>query len=68
MALFDIQRPVPLYAGSVNRFFGSIFAVAGDIRAWSDARRTHKALSRLSLRELDDIGLVPGDIDRISRR
>ena len=35
---------------------------------WNDARVTHNTLSQLSARELNDIGLVPGDIDRISRR
>ncbi len=34
------------------------------VRDWNDARRTRKALSKLTIRELDDIGLVPGDIDR----
>ncbi|MDB2454915.1 DUF1127 domain-containing protein [Planktomarina temperata] len=35
---------------------------------WNDARVTRNALSQLSLRELNDIGLVPGDIERIARR
>jgi uncharacterized protein YjiS (DUF1127 family) len=35
---------------------------------WNDARITRNALSQLSLRELNDIGLVPGDIERIARR
>jgi len=30
-------------------------------------RVTRNALSQLSLRELNDIGLVPGDIERIAR-
>lgn len=36
--------------------------------SWKDARATRRALTRLSPHELDDIGLTPGDIDRISRR
>ncbi|WP_010139889.1 DUF1127 domain-containing protein [Oceanicola sp. S124] len=34
---------------------------------WNDARVTRKALSRLTDRELNDIGLVRGDIDEVSR-
>ena len=33
---------------------------------WNDARITRKSLSRLSARELDDIGLCRGDIDTIA--
>ena len=36
------------------------------LTAWRDARATRNALSRLSDRELDDIGLCRGDIDRIA--
>ena len=32
---------------------------------WFDTRATHKALSQLSDRELDDIGLTRGQIKRI---
>ena len=35
---------------------------------WNGARVTRNALSQLSLRGLNDIGLVPGDIERIARR
>jgi uncharacterized protein YjiS (DUF1127 family) len=45
----------------VARFVG---AVVG----WNDARRTRKSLSKLTDRELDDIGLVRGDIDAIAER
>ncbi|MEL7012731.1 MAG: DUF1127 domain-containing protein [Pseudomonadota bacterium] len=37
----------------------------GAICAWNDARLTRKALAQLSDRELDDIGLERGDIDRM---
>jgi uncharacterized protein YjiS (DUF1127 family) len=32
---------------------------------WNDARVTRNALGKLSDRELDDIGLCRGDIDRL---
>jgi len=38
------------------------------VASWNDTRVTRNALSQLSMRELNDIGLAPGDIDRISRR
>jgi len=34
---------------------------------WNDARVTRNALSKLTDRELDDIGLCRGDIDLVSR-
>jgi uncharacterized protein YjiS (DUF1127 family) len=47
----------------------SIFAqFMGALQDWNDARITRKALSRLSARELDDIGLCRGDIDAIVNR
>ncbi len=38
------------------------------IRARIVAQRTRVALSKLSARELDDVGLAPCDIDRVARR
>lgn len=37
------------------------------LQTWNDARLTRKALWNLSARELDDIGLTSGDIDRVAR-
>lgn len=36
------------------------------IAIWNDARVTRKALSTLTNRELDDLGLCRGDIDDIA--
>ncbi len=41
--------------------------LVGRIAAWNDARVTRASLSRLSDRELDDLGLVRGDIDEIAQ-
>ena len=56
-----------------NRTFGAGFSAAriladfvGMVAAWNDARVTRKGLSALSDRELDDLGLVRGDIDDIA--
>ncbi|MEO0917502.1 MAG: DUF1127 domain-containing protein [Pseudomonadota bacterium] len=42
--------------------------VVGRFTAWNDARRTRNALSQLGAHQLEDIGLVAGDIDRIADR
>lgn len=46
---------------------GIVGRVRAAIAAWNDARVTRQALSRLSDRELDDIGLTRSDIDAVSR-
>ncbi|WP_336619158.1 DUF1127 domain-containing protein [Defluviimonas aestuarii] len=62
MAVYEAHRPA---AGSMSGIFGLfVSAFAG----WNDARVTRAALSKLSDRELDDIGLSRGDIDMIASR
>ena len=66
MAVIDFSRPAAgLSAGRVSSFFVSMF---GAVAAWNDARVTRNSLSKLSARELDDIGLCHGDIDDIADR
>lgn len=64
MTTFDGSRTPSAGFGPV----GLISRVFGMITTWNDARMTRKALSALSARELDDIGLVPGDIDTVAER
>lgn len=46
----------------------SIFErVSASLRYWSDVRETRRQLSALSDRELSDIGLARGDIERVAR-
>lgn len=67
MAAFDTTRPFAA-AGSASRI-GSVFANAfAAFAAWNDARMTRRSLEQLTDRELDDIGLVRGDIDDVARR
>lgn len=48
--------------------FGSLISrVFATITAWNERRATRNALSQLSDRELDDIGLTRGDIDIVAR-
>jgi uncharacterized protein YjiS (DUF1127 family) len=50
---------------SVKTSFSFISMIASVV-SWNDARMTRNSLSKLSERELDDIGLVRGDIEAIA--
>lgn len=66
MAAFDTTRTTYGSHAGTGRI-GSLFtALVGKLVAWNDARVTRNALSGLSDRELDDIGLVRGDIDLVA--
>lgn len=66
MAAFETSRPATgLVGGRVSSFLSTIVA---EVAAWNDARVTRKALSKLTDRELDDIGLTRGDIEMIATR
>lgn len=64
MAVFDTARPQVLFPRAEG-FFANL---VGTVIAWNDARVIRAELNRLSDRELDDIGLVRGDIDAVARR
>jgi uncharacterized protein YjiS (DUF1127 family) len=68
MAAFDTNRPQIGSAGNAGRIALGFASMLGSLAAWNDARMTRKALSRLSDRELDDIGLSRADIDTVSAR
>lgn len=59
MAVYDAPRTSAQAAGQPG-FFSNLI---GTVAAWNDARITRNALSKLSDRELEDIGLCRGDID-----
>lgn len=67
MAVLDTFRSTPaaITRGSFSRIVLNSFA---HLKDWNDARQTRNTLGKLSARELEDIGLVPGDIDEIARR
>lgn len=66
MASFDTTRPVAGQSASkISAFFMTAFSA---VAAWNDARITRKSLSKLTARELDDIGLTYSDIDAIATR
>ncbi|MBD9526514.1 MULTISPECIES: DUF1127 domain-containing protein [Paracoccus] len=62
MSAIDTNR---VHGGTRSFGIGSKFLAA--IAAWNDARVTRNELSRLTDRELDDIGLTRGDIESVSR-
>ena len=65
MATIDTSRTYGS-CGLVGRISASISAIVASVVEWNDARVTRNALSGLSDRELEDIGMVRGDIDRVA--
>lgn len=62
MAVFENTRLLRGTDTGLGRTFRTAIEA---LHAWNDARVTRKELSRLTDRELDDIGLARGDIKRI---
>ncbi len=66
MAALDTTRPAfgpaPV-AGHPTNWFSAMVA---NLVAWNDARLTRHSLSKLTDRELDDIGLTRADIDAVA--
>ena len=65
MGPFETTRSAPFGATSTYHVIQFVSNALGMVKDWNDARVTRKALSTLSDRELDDIGLCRGDIDHI---
>lgn len=65
MAVIETNRANATSMGLIGRLYAN---TVGLLATWNDARTTRNALSRLSDRELDDIGLSRGDIDRVIAR
>lgn len=62
MAFYESVRA----SDTTTRSGGSIFArLVSAFAQWNETRKTRAALSRLSDRELDDIGLDRSDIERL---
>ncbi len=67
MAALETRRTAPLGAISTYRAINAVSNALWAVRNWNEARTTRKALSKLSDRELDDIGLTRGDIEMLGR-
>ena len=65
MAAFDTTRSygVESVAGRIGAYIAFAYSA---LVSWNDARVTRNALSGLTDRELEDIGLVRGDIDLVA--
>ncbi len=63
MAAFDSSRVHHASSGRFGQVFVSAF---GSLVSWYQARQTRIALSRLTDRELEDIGLLRRDIHSIT--
>ncbi|MEM1352976.1 MAG: DUF1127 domain-containing protein [Pseudomonadota bacterium] len=66
MAHFDTTPTNFGSASAASRFSLVFSAIIAKVVAWNDSRVTRNALSALTDRELDDIGLCRGDIDYIA--
>jgi len=62
MAAFDATRVNGAGQSFGGRMTKTVYTLLGKAHAWNEARVTRAALSKLSERELDDIGLCRADI------
>ena len=67
MAAYETSDAAPFGAISIFRFVQFASETGSKFAAWNDARVTRSALTKLTDRELDDIGLCRGDIEAIGR-
>lgn len=65
MAAIDVTRTVLGTAPVATRFRSILVAPITTFLAWNDQRKTRNALAALTDRELEDIGLIRGDIDSV---
>ena len=66
MATLDTSRTTYGSNTAVSHVFSFLSNTVASVVAWNDARVTRNALSALSDRELEDIGLIRGDIDAVA--
>ncbi|MEP5730575.1 MAG: DUF1127 domain-containing protein [Sulfitobacter sp.] len=66
MATFDTFRTATGSSAAASGIFAIFFRTIASFVAWNDARATRNTLAKLSDRELDDIGLIRGDIDEVA--
>lgn len=66
MAAFDTTRTAYGASSAVYSIVTFFSGLAAAVVAWNDARVTRNALSALTDRELEDIGLIRGDIDVVA--
>ena len=62
MSTMEMNRRAAV--GGVGNIVANLFSM---LAAWNEARATRHELNSLSDRELNDIGLTRGDIERVAR-
>lgn len=62
----ETSRPVPFGAEFSLKVVNFVDATVANVLAWKAARKTENELRNLSDRQLEDIGLMPGDIKKAS--
>ena len=65
MTAFDTAAKSAVRVSLADRFGQYVATLAASYTDWKDQRATRKALSALSDRELDDIGLSRADLDTL---
>lgn len=65
MASFEISRPAPFGAVTIHRTLTAADNRRNALIEWNNKRVTRNALSKLSDRELSDIGLTRNDANLI---
>lgn len=65
MAAIETTRTAPFGAITIHRIVRLAEGALLSLREWNDLRKTRNALSKLSERELADIGLTRADIDSL---
>lgn len=68
MTTFTTNRTTFVTATVAGRIAAFAHNAIGAAVSWNDARMTRNALSSLSARELEDIGLSYGDIETVAGR
>ena len=65
MAAFDYTPAQSLNAGFTGRIGFAISSLVASVTHWNATRSTRNVLSKLTDRELEDIGLSRGDIAQL---
>ncbi len=66
MAHITARNAIPFGALAVHRMVTAVWNWLETVRNWNRMRHTVAELSRLSPRQLDDIGLTPTDVRRMA--
>ncbi len=66
MATFETIRPAPFGAVTFFRIVNFLDNLRMSVTEWNTKRLTRNSLNKLTVRELEDIGLTLGDINEFT--